>query len=53
MKNKIPFGLIILAVAIGGSVVTRFGHDTFQWVYSIIGILIITLSYYFLSKKRA
>lgn len=52
MKNKIPFGLITLTIAIGGFLVSRLGHDTFMLIYSVIGILIIIGSYYILSKKR-
>lgn len=52
MNNKIPFGLIILAVAIGGFMVSLLGHDTFMLVYSIVGILVMILSYSYFSRKK-
>ncbi|MDQ0719786.1 uncharacterized membrane protein YcaP (DUF421 family) [Paenibacillus sp. W4I10] len=52
MKNKVPFGLLILAIAIGGFFVTKLENDTFKIIYSVLGILVIVLSYFLFSKKK-
>ncbi|MBT2286009.1 hypothetical protein J7E78_20930 [Paenibacillus polymyxa] len=52
MKNRVPFGLLILAIAIGGFFVTQLANDTFKIVYSVLGILAIVLSYFLFSKKK-
>lgn len=52
MRNKVPFGLLILAIAIGGIFVTQLENDTFKILYSVLGILVIVLSYFMFSKKK-
>ncbi|MBO2944646.1 hypothetical protein JJQ72_11760 [Paenibacillus sp. F411] len=52
MKRRVPFGLLILAMAMGGFFVTQLENDRFKLIYSALGILVIVTSYFLFFKKK-
>ncbi|PYY30956.1 hypothetical protein PIL02S_00503 [Paenibacillus illinoisensis] len=54
MNNKLKWGLVVFFIAILGFFIARTQNETFQTIYSLLGILLIVLIalFIFVDKER-